>query len=152
MATFMEEQQGFKLKITVHISKRQFLDPEKQQTCSLFGTLWDTHWIDWRCYAPIQSGNIQCACESKETTFLTMRGLCPISLIDIYYEPFNIGEGFIYRGWDTTNISFKKERKEWVLNVGYRPLKTGAFSDSSYHSFLLGKSNWIVENDGMINI
>ena len=78
-----------------------------------------------------------------------MRGLQQSSYIDIYYEPLNVGESFIYKGWETSTISFDDTREEWVLSVGYRPRMTRAVSYSSYHSFLLGKSNWIVENDCM---
>ena len=104
---------------------------------------------------PFSAEFIWCACESKETTFLTMRGLCPGSFVDIYYEPVNVGrgmygDGFIYKGWYTTTILFDDIKEEWVLSVGYRPRMTRAVSYSSYHSFLLGKSNWIVENDSMI--
>ena len=76
-----------------------------------------------------------------------MRGLCRSSNIDKYWTP-QIEEGrFHWLGVVSSSIYFDLVKNRWGLKVYGRKTATMAYSESSFHSFLVGKSSWFIEND-----
>ena len=102
---------------------------------------------DWSCNVP-PSQIIQCACEKQGPVYLKLRGRCPDSVIDTYWSPQTQGGQFILHGIQTSEITYDAESVTWQLRaivseVGW----VSVSSDASFHSFLLGKSNWLIMND-----
>ena len=90
---------------------------------------------------------VQCTCEKQGQMFLKMRGLCSESTIDTFWTPQTEEGQYILKGLMNSVIEFDKEK--WNLKAlgGGMNEPTLAFSDISYHSFVMGKSNWFISND-----
>ena len=117
------------------------------ENCAIVVTVWGG-WQDWECKASSAS-HLQCACESKDQMFLTMRGLCPDSNIDNYFVPQNNENDSqtLFRGLYNTIIEYHEADHMWhLMAFGVNP-KTVATSDATKHSFLLGTSEWTVTDD-----
>ena len=103
-------------------------------------------WFDWTCFNPPETV-LQCACEKEGLVYLKLRGRCPGSLIDTYWTPQNEGGQYFLHGIKTSEIKYNKESSTWQLKaIGENQISV-ASSDSPSHSFLLGKSNWYINND-----
>ena len=78
--------------------------------------------------------------------------LCPDSALDTFWTPQNEEGQYILLGLRTSEIRF--DGSTWKLKslTAYSKIITTASSDNSYHSFLLGKSSWIITNDTSMNI
>ena len=117
------------------------------ENCGVTCPAWGTNWIRHICQIPI-GVPLQCACERQGPVYLRMRGLaCPQSYIDINWVPQNPTKQFIYAGFSSSLITFNRDSNMWEMNVNGKPLATSATSDATFHSFLLGKSDWLVSND-----
>ena len=106
-------------------------------------TGWDG-WNDWTC---TMNEVVQCTCEKQGSIFLKLRGKCSESIIDTFWTP-QIEEGqYFLLGLMRSMIQFDDEK--WNLRAlkGGKTEPTSAFSDISYHSFVMGKSNWFISND-----
>ena len=106
-------------------------------------TGWDG-WNDWTC---TMNEVVQCTCEKPGSIFLKLRGKCSESIIDTFWTP-QIEEGqYFLLGLMRSMIQFDDEK--WNLRAlkGGKTEPTLAFSDISYHSFVMGKSNWFISND-----
>ena len=113
------------------------------EKCAWLVTGWDG-WNDWTCNNPEV---VQCACEKSGQMFLKMRGLCSESTIDTFWTPQTEEGQYILQGLMNSIIEFNNEK--WNLKAlgGGITEPTLAFSDISYHSFVMGKSNWFISND-----
>ena len=79
--------------------------------------------------------------------FLKMRGKCSKSIIDTFWTPqMEEGQYFLH-GLMRSMIKF--DNGKWKLRAikGGKTEPTLASSDISYHSFVMGKSNWFISND-----
>ena len=88
-----------------------------------------------------------CACEKYGNLFLKLRGLCPESNIDKFWVPDMETSLFMLRGITGAEIRFFREKNRWQLTVFGRKEDTVATTSSSYHSFVMGKSQWSIVND-----
>ena len=88
-----------------------------------------------------------CLCEKKEQPYLTLRGLCTDSNIDRYWVTSNFKAELLYFGIQNTEIWYDYSHKHWQMRTTGKPELTAGVSDSSFHSFLLGKSSWYIEKD-----
>ena len=80
-----------------------------------------------------------------------MRGLCQDSMIDRYWVPQNNNERedpLYYVGFTSSIMMFNNGNKNWEMTVPKYPVSLSGVSGATQHSILLGRSNWIVENDG----
>ena len=113
------------------------------EKCAWLVTGWDG-WNDWTCD---MTELVQCACEKQGQMFLKMRGLCSESTIDTFWTPQTEEGQYILQGLMNSIIEFDNEK--WNLKAlgGGMNEPTLAFSDISYHSFVMGKSNWFISND-----
>ena len=106
-------------------------------------TEWDG-WNDWTCeFLEL----VQCTCEKQGPMFLKLRGKCSESIIDTFWTPqMDEGQYFLH-GLMRSMIKFDNEK--WNLRAieGGKSEPTLAVSDISYHSFVMGKSNWFISND-----
>ena len=103
---------------------------------------------DWTCNAPPEHV-IECACEKQGRVYLKLRGRCPDSAIDTYWQPQTEEGQYILHGLQTSEIRYDKETSLWNLKA-LQNLGAGwmsATSDASFHSFLLGKSTWFITDD-----
>ena len=103
----------------------------------------ENDWADIDCHNP----NYACMCSHKSYINLKLRGLCPSSVIDVYYKPMNketdIRE-LIFQGLTHTSIEYGEE-KMWTLAVIDSNV-TGT-STASFASFTLGRHNWTIRGD-----
>ena len=93
---------------------------------------------------------MHCACQSERPAYLSMRGLWDTSLLDVYYTPVTTKNQLRFKGYETTEINYNPVAERWELSVVFRETEAKAYSYSSYHSFILGRSQWLVQNDGGI--
>ena len=100
-------------------------------------------WIDWTCQ--MANDPIQCGCENNGPVFLKLRGLCPFSNIDAFWTVQNENGLYFLHGIHSSEIRF--DDMKWHLKVYGKKQATNGFSDTSYNSFLLGKSVWHLSND-----
>ena len=91
-----------------------------------------------------------CLCEKEDPVYLTLRGLCKDSNIDNVWVTRNIQAELFYLGIQNTEMWYDFTHKHWNLKTTGSAEQTRGLSDSSLHSFLLGKSTWYIEadNDG----
>ena len=122
----------------------------RMENCAIAVTAWGG-WQDWACKVS-RASLIQCACESNDQMFLTMRGLCPDSNIDKYFVPQNkeYDGQTLFRGLFKTLIEYHAADSLWHLKVVSANSLTVATSDASEHSFLLGMSKWTVTGDSKL--
>ena len=78
---------------------------------------------------------------------MKLRGLCPDSNIESHWVTDTDKALFIMYGTVGSEISYDMDSNGWKLRVFSRKEKTLATSLSSYHSFIMGKSQWSVVND-----
>ena len=102
-------------------------------------------WTDWNC----QTNNdpIMCGCQKDGPVFLKLRGLCPASNIDTFWTVQNEHGLYFLHGIQSSEIRYDSENLKWNLKVYGKKQHTNAFSEISYNSFLLGKSDWLLNND-----
>ena len=104
----------------------------------------ENNWGDRRCDYP----NFACMCSHQSIT-LTLRGLCPASVIDVHYKLMHQQtdiRGIGVQGLTHTSIEYEKKQKKWTLAVTGSNV-TGT-SMASFASFTLGKHNWTISGDG----
>ena len=107
-------------------------------------------WNDWICNIP-PTHPILCACEKSGSVYLKLRGRCSESVIDTYWTvQTNMGRYFLH-GIETSVIEYDDDNNIWNLRSVRDNQVTSASSDSSYHSFLLGKSKWLIFDDQSMN-
>ena len=84
---------------------------------------------------------------------VSYRGLCPDSALDKYWTPQTEEGQYLLHGLRTSEIIFDGSSNTWRLEslIPNSKIITTASSDASYHSFLLGKSSWIITNDTSMN-
>ena len=103
-------------------------------------------WNDWICNVP-PTHPILCACEKSGSVYLKLRGRCSESVIDTYWTvQTDMGRYFLH-GIKTSVIEYDDDNNIWNLRSVGENQVTSAVTDSSYHSFLLGKSNWLILDD-----
>lgn len=142
---------GDKLEIAdIHVAgKTTGVVPDNpSRNCGIFSTTW-VNWLDYLCkITPAQK--FHCMCEKEVPVYLRMRGLCPKTNIDTFWIPQNADGKLFFRGIENSRIDFVKDlsREGWEISVEQSVRGTSAFSMATLHSFLLGKSTWIVSNDG----
>ena len=86
-----------------------------------------------------------CPCHFHSRPQLTLRGLCPDSFMDLYYEPRNdplTGYLFLY-GTHKTIATF--DGKNWKLATTL--FNTSASTEARPNSFTLGRHSWSVSGD-----
>ena len=86
-------------------------------------------------------------CEKYGLVYLKLRGLCLNSNIDTYWVTDTHKGLFKMHGIIGSEISYEFELNSWMLIVYSRPKTTLATSSLSYHTFVMGKSQWSVVND-----
>ena len=102
---------------------------------------------DWTCNTP-PDHIIQCACEKEGPVYLKLRGKCPDSVIDTYWTPQAEGGQYILHGLQTSEIRYDQKSATWHLKAVNKGVGwLSASSEASFHSFLLGKSIWLIKND-----
>ena len=104
-------------------------------------------WTDFECKT---DGNtpLRCLCRKEDLIYMTMRGLCPDSNIDRFWVPRNYGDADLeYIGISSSRIFYDNEEKQWKMTVTGKKERTVGTSKTSFESFLLGKSSWLIEND-----
>ena len=96
-----------------------------------------------------------CVCEKASLIYLKMRGLCKSSSIDTYWVPHNYRENkdpYVYVGLTSSRISFNPDTEKWnLVTYGKKKNPIGS-SEAILHGVLLGKSQWLIENDGLIEL
>ena len=84
--------------------------------------------------------------------YLKMRGLCKESLIDSYWIPqnnhFKDASPLYYVGFTSSRIYRIPSTEVWDLSTFGKEKNPSGFSENNLHGILLGRSQWIVENDG----
>ena len=78
---------------------------------------------------------------------MKLRGKCPESVLDTYWTVQTERGRYFLHGIETSVIVYDDGNRTWNLTAVRDDRVTSAFSDSSYHSFLLGKYNWNIKND-----
>ena len=102
-------------------------------------------WKYWKC---VQTNPIQCACEKQDPIYLKLRGRCKDSVIDTYWTPQNQEGQYFLHGIKSSEIRYDKESNNWKLKAIIQGDEfSTASSEATLHSFLLGKSKWIITND-----
>ena len=84
---------------------------------------------------------------------VSLRGRCADSALDKYWTPQTDRGQYLLHGLRTSEIRFDGSSSTWKLKslTANSKIITSASSDASYHSFLLGKSSWIITNDISLN-
>ena len=103
-------------------------------------------WRKWKCSVTKESP-FQCLCENREQVYLTLRGLCRDSNIDRHWVTRNIRAELYYLGIQNSEMWYDYTNRNWQMKAVGKPELTAGTSDSSFHSFLLGKSTWYIERD-----
>lgn len=101
----------------------------------------------------IAGAPVYCACQKSAPVYLKMRGLCPDSMIDRYWVPQNGNERedpLYYVGFTSSRMMFNPGDNNWEMTVPKYPVSLSGVSGATQDSILLGRSNWIVENDGKV--
>ena len=81
-----------------------------------------------------------------------MRGLCDDSKIDKFWVPQNNKNNhdpLFYAGLISSMITYNPLSEEWNMVVPKRPVALKGTSETTLHSNLLGRSTWLVQNDGI---
>ena len=92
-----------------------------------------------------------CACDHPEQMYLQLRGLCPDTNIDRVYVPRNKPRSgkVDLLGFQNTLVEYQGEKLGWQLRVEGILQNTTAQSKAPYPSFVLGKHEWVIEEDNM---
>ena len=106
--------------------------------------VFEDKWVD--TVFNVKQYNNFSACSHEKRPNLRLRGLCPDSAVDSLYIPRNNIVGQIeYVSSKGSVVSYDGERQLWNVN------KTGSditrSSISSKVSYILGKTNWTIENN-----
>lgn len=88
-----------------------------------------------------------CACEKHVPIYLRLRGLCEETNIDTYWMPQSENGQYFLLGVTWSKIQFNETQRGWDLIVKDRQENTTGFAKLNFHSFVLGKSEWSIEND-----
>ena len=84
--------------------------------------------------------------------YLKMRGLCKASYIDSYWIPqnnhFKDASPLYYVGFTSSRIQRIPASEEWDLSTFGKEKNPKGFSEANLHGVLLGRSQWLIENDG----
>ena len=84
--------------------------------------------------------------------YLQLRGLCKASYIDLYWIPqnnhFKDASPLYYVGFTSSRIVRNAHTEEWELSTFGKEKNPSGVSDSNLHGVLLGRSQWLVQNDG----
>ena len=126
-----------------------FLAGGTKENCAIAVVRWNG-WSDWVCDIP-DTHLIHCPCEKEGPVYLTMRGRCLDSAIDTYWTPQTAEGRYFLHGIKTSEARFDDLSNTWKLKAYGKKAISQASSDATYHSFLLGKSNWIITNDTSMN-
>ena len=118
-------------------------DGGSKENCGVLNIEWNG-WNDWTCIIP-KASPIQCVCEKVGKVYFKLRGKCPESSIDTYWIPQVEDGQFFLHGLQTSDIVF--DNKKWILKSLGKNGDTLAMSDATFHSFAMGKSNWLISND-----
>ena len=105
-------------------------------------------WGDFNCDHP----NFACMCLHNEDTYLHLRGLCPTSLLDVYYKQtsdISDARNVSFQGLRGTLIRYDEDKLAWTMHVQHSNA-TGV-SGASRASFTLGKHNWTIIGDSGCN-
>lgn len=113
--------------------------------CGLFNSILE-HWRDYFCTSTGANPH-HCACQKDVPVYLKLRGLCEETNIDTYWMPITEEGKYYLLGTSWSIIQFNASKRGWDLEVLDREESTVGFSKLSFHSFVLGKSNWLIEND-----
>ena len=115
-----------------------------QETCALyvipFGGL-----ISYPCTVDITSSPIHGVCHFPVTPILILRGLCPDSHIDHFYQARNDPvTGYLYfYGERRTIVRF--DGKKWKMMTAF--YNTSGSTDAKPATFILGKHSWSISGD-----
>ena len=119
-------------------------DPSRN--CGLLVPPWNG-WTDWQCQIP-PAQPISCACEHPGQMYLQLRGLCPDTNLDKFFVPRNTKQGSVHLiGLMTSIIEYDKHEIIWKM-MEYSK-NSSATTAAPYASYVLGKHEWLVENDNV---
>ena len=128
-------------------------DGGKAQNCAYLAN--ENHWGDRECDFP----SYACMCLHKRETYLTLRGLCPTSTIDVFYKPMNTHRDIRemkLQGLVHTSIEYvTHETFNWLTGTGTEDMwvlkvigsNVTAISKAPSTSYSLGKHNWTIFMD-----
>ena len=108
---------------------------------------WNSCWWEGQCI----TYDMSCPCQYPVQSLLTLRGLCEDSLIE-NKRVFTLKQlpgdpdDMLILGHYTTQIKYNKTGNHWKLTDAKSDVT--AISQSSKVSYVLGKHNWTVSNDG----
>ena len=116
---------------------------EKAKNCAFMLVTW-RGWTAWSCNVP-KSEPMNCPCLFHQMPYLTMRGLCKESKLERIYIPqnYHVNGQLMYYGILKSRIEYNGE-EGWRLRTGDNAT---AVSKARKVSFLLGKSDWIVNGE-----
>ena len=114
--------------------------------------IWETpkgEWFDNACGG--EGFGIVCMCDHEQRPLLNLRGACPNSKVGPTYVPHNSRQDMSnlqYLSKMGTVLQYEESSNEWQMFQydGSVLLRIGR-SEAHEGSFLLGKHNWIIEND-----
>ena len=114
----------------------------ERQTCVVYKGEWNKT-IPWNCAG--SSNEFYCTCHFKEKPYLSLRGLCKDSNIDLMYLPQNHPRRGILtiNGLRKTQMQFVEQK--WTLS-GLTENTTG-YSNATISSFALGKQAWMINGE-----
>ena len=124
-----------------------FLDGGPKDNCAILIPSWEK-WQDREC---TYKQPFQCACEKQGQIYLKLRGLCPESSIDVFWTLQNKEGTVHFYGIKNSEMHYDFENRRWQIDVIGKKPQTFGISEISFHSFLLGRSYWIIQNDSGCN-
>ena len=116
------------------------------QNCAVLLAQWAA-WRDHVCVAD-KVKPVTCACEHPGQMYLQLRGLCPDTNLDTFFVPRNNKQGGVHLiGLMTSIIEYDKHEVIWKM-MEYSK-NTSATTAAPYASYVLGKHEWMIENDNV---
>ena len=102
-------------------------------------------WGDSQCHWPEHG----CMCSYNSSAYLKLKGLCPGSAIDVFYNTLydwtDIREVMLQGLNKGTSITYDKSMKVWNLSAVFSTLHGTSKAPPS--SFTLGRQNWTIRGD-----
>ena len=119
--------------------------PNEALTCGILGA--DSHVGNEQCIKTGGRGGFYCPCFFEQRPYLTLRGLCIDSNIDLLYLPRNNpADGTIsYYGMVRSFGHFAEE--QWRIETSFP--NTTATTFAANDGFMMGKHDWTIEGDSV---
>ena len=122
-----------------------YLDGGESENCAILAPIWPL-WMDMKCSVSKEQP-VQCACQKEDQIYMKLRGLCEASNIDKHWMVGNRHGEVVYYGIQNTEIRYDYNIKKWKMKTGGKPENTEGISGNSFDSFLLGRSDWYIDDD-----